>query len=284
MPDSLLVPARTEVDTLSMDKLRRLSTEVRKSVLRMIFAAGSGHVASSLSCVDVLTVLRFDQMSWSTVRREREVFVLSKGHAAPAWYGTLIVAGDLDRAFESRLRSLDSPLQGHPDRSRCEFVDVSTGALGQGLSVALGHARAKRLLGEDKHVYCLIGDGECQEGQIWEAALYAGAKQVSNLVLFVDHNRMQSDGPVRDAVSLAPLADKFLTFGWHVQEVDGHSHDALRAACLAAKNECRRPSVIIANTRKGYLGADQTVLGGEHSAKLTAEELGKALHYLGEAV
>src|SRR5882757_8119704 len=131
MLESFTMPSYAELD--------RLSVEVRKVVLRMIFAAGSGHIGSSLSCVDLLATLRFDQMDWSDAPGKREVFVLSKGHAVPAWYATLIVAGDLDPELESSLRTLDSPLQGHPDRSRCDLIDVSTGALGQGLSMAVGH-------------------------------------------------------------------------------------------------------------------------------------------------
>jgi transketolase len=268
-------PGYTELD--------RLSVEIRKLVLRMISTAGSGHIGSSLSCVDLLAALRFDQMAWSEDPEQREVFVLSKGHAVPAWYSTLIVAGDLDPALESSLRTLDSPLQGHPDRSRCDFVDVSTGALGQGLSIAVGHAIARRLQGLDEHVYCVVGDGECQEGQVWEAALHAGAKGVSNLILIVDQNRMQSDGPVSNAVELTPLADKFESFNWHVQEIDGHSHQAIGAACAAAKDTVDAPSVIVANTNKGRLGEGRTVLRGAHGGTLSAEELQTALTYLEEA-
>lgn len=264
-------------------ELRRLSVEVRKTVLRMIFTASSGHVGSSLSCADILAVLRFDQMRWSGYADEREVFVLSKGHAVPAWYATLIVGGDLDPGLELRLRMLDSPLQGHPDRSRCDYVDASTGALGQGLSMALGRAEAKRLTGAAEHVYCVIGDGECQEGQIWEAAMYAGAKRTSNLIVVMDRNRAQSDGPVFDAVDSGSLTDKFSSFGWYAQEIDGHSHRAIRSAFVAAKNNDAGPSVIIANTDKGRLGPGRSVLNGAHGGTLDADELRSSLSYLEEA-
>jgi transketolase len=270
--------ADTGEDTLA--ELRHLSVEVRKSVLRMIFAARSGHVGSSLSCADVLTALRFEQMAWSTTPAERDVFVLSKGHAVPAWYAVLIVGGDIDPALEGRLRTLDSPLQGHPDRSRCDFVDVSTGALGQGLSIALGHARAKRLRGSAENVHCLLGDGECQEGQVWEAVLHAGAKGIGNLVAVVDHNRMQSDGPVSSTVPLDPLAEKFRSFGWHTQEIDGHSHEQIRSAFTAAKSESAAPSVIIAHTEKGRLGPGRVVLRGAHSGTLSDDEMCSAIAYL----
>ena len=269
---------RAEKDRLG--ELRRLSTEVRKSVLRMIFAARSGHAGSSLSCADILTALRFDQMTWSQAAADREVFVLSKGHAVPAWYAALIVAGDLDPSSESRLRTLDSPLQGHPDRSRCDYVDVSTGALGQGLSVALGHAQGKSLSGSDEHVYCVVGDGECQEGQIWEAALFAGASNVDNLILVVDKNRMQSDGPVEDTVPLDSLSDKFASFGWFTQEIDGHAHDEISSAFAAAKGHRGQPSVIIAHTNKGHLGPGRVVLRGAHGGTLSEDELRSAMDYL----
>lgn len=274
------VSGSIDLDEFGLADLRRRSSAVRSMVLQMISTAKSGHIGSSLSCTDILTALRFEQMTWDDDAHRREVFVLSKGHAVPAWYAALIVGGDLDPALATQLRTLDSPLQGHPDRTRCTWVDASTGALGQGLSIALGRAQGKRLRGSDQHVYCVIGDGECQEGQIWEAAMFAGAKRVPNLILVVDHNRMQSDGAVRDTVDIGPLGDKFWSFGWHVQEIDGHSHRSIRAAFTAAKTDCTGPSVIIAHTNKGYLGPGRTVLNGAHGGTLTDNELFDALAYL----
>jgi transketolase len=178
------------------------------------------------------------------------------------------------------LRTLDSPLQGHPDRTRCEFVDVSTGALGQGLSVALGRAQGRALRGSGGHVYCMVGDGECQEGQIWEAAMYAGVRRISNITLVIDSNGRQSDGTVDETVALGPLADKFWSFRWMVQEVDGHSHRALRTALAAARRNETGPCVIIAHTRKGYLGPGRSVLNGAHGGLLEPAELRTALDYL----
>ena len=205
----------------------------------MIYRAGSGHAGSSLSCVDIISVLKFDQMRCpaGSPSSDRDVFVLSKGHAAPAWYAALIVGGDLPASEAGTLRAIDSRLQGHPDRTRLDLVDVSSGALGQGLSMALGRARGKRLKGQDSVVYCLLGDGECQEGQVWEALLYAGAHRVSNLVAIIDYNNSQSDGELDGVLPLQPLPDKLAAFGWHVQEVDGHSHRDLREAVRAARRD-----------------------------------------------
>ena len=266
---------------VTVEDIARLANRCRQVLLEMIYRAGSGHVGSSLSCMDLVSVLRFDQMRWSAdrSRTESDVFVLSKGHAVPAWYAALIVAGDLSPEWIGRLRRIDSPLQGHPDRTRCELVDVSTGALGQGLSVAIGRAVAKRLKGQDSHVYCLVGDGECQEGQVWEALMYAGARGLANLTLLVDHNGSQNDGPVERVLPMGSLPAKLQAFGWQVQEVDGHQHHAIRAA-LGAARRSPRPTALIARTRKGHLGRDRLVLGGSHSGVLTLAEFQAATSYL----
>jgi transketolase len=264
---------------------RGLAAQSRLAVLDMIYRAGSGHVASSLSCVDLITVLKFDQMDWDArrPRQESDVFVLSKGHAVPAWYAALMVAGELDRAEAGSLRRIDSRLQGHPDRRHLDLVDVSTGALGQGLSVAIGRAEAKRLKGQNTQVYCVLGDGELQEGQVWEAFMYAGARRVGNVVAFIDYNKGQSDGPLDEIMPLEPLCSKLRAFRWHVQEIDGHSHFAIRDAIVGTKADTGRPSVIVAHTRKGYLGGGQVLLDGSHSAGLGRDDYAEATRYL-EAV
>jgi transketolase len=255
---------------------------MRIETLRMIFAAGSGHLGSSLSCTDLISVLKFDQMKWSaaTPRQESDVFVLSKGHAVPAWYAALIVSGELDRAEAETLRTIDSRLQGHPDRRRFDQVDVSTGALGQGLSIAIGRAEAKRLRGRSEYAYCVLGDGEMQEGQVWEAIGYAGARGVPNVIAFIDYNRSQNDGPLDEIMPLDPLCDKVRAFGWHVQEIDGHSHRDIRSTILAAKAHQDQPSMIVANTRKGYLGPGIVALNGSHSGSLTRDAYDEAMRYL----
>jgi transketolase len=259
-------------------RIARLATRCRLVLLEMIHRAGSGHAGSSLSCMDIVSVLKFDQMVWSADRSVGDVFVLSKGHAAPAWYAALIIDGDLPAEEIGTLRALDSRLQGHPDRTRLRLVDVSTGALGQGLSVAVGRALARRLHGRDSTVYCLLGDGECQEGQVWEAFLYAGAHRVSGLVAIIDHNGSQSDGAVDDILPLCPLPDKLRAFGWHVDEVDGHDHAELRDALRRRKPD--RPSAIIAHTRKGRLGPGRVLLDGSHSDLPSAAEYAAAVVFL----
>lgn len=254
--------------------LARLATECRLILLDMIRRAGSGHAGSSLSCVDIISVLKFDQMD----RARGDVFVLSKGHAAPAWYAALIAAGDLPAGDIGTLRALDSRLQGHPDRTRLGLVDVSTGALGQGLSVAVGRAMGQRLSGRDSVVYCLLGDGECQEGQVWEAFLYAGARRVPNVVAIVDHNGSQSDGAVDQILPLSPLPDKLRAFGWHVQEADGHDHGDLRDALR--RRDPSGPSLIIAHTRKGWLGRGRVLLNGSHGDMPSPAEYARVVDFL----
>lgn len=259
-------------------RIARLATRCRLVLLEMIHLAGSGHAGSSLSCTDIISVLKFDQLVWSADRSVGDVFVLSKGHAAPAWYAALIVDGDLPVEEIGTLRALDSRLQGHPDRTRLGLVDVSTGALGQGLSVAVGRALARRLRGRDSTVYCLLGDGECQEGQVWEAFLYAGAHRVPGLVAIIDHNGSQSDGTVDDILPLRRLPDRLRAFGWHVDEVDGHDHAELRD--VLRRREPERPSAIIAHTCKGRLGPGRVLLDGSHSDLPSAAEYAAAVVFL----
>jgi transketolase len=264
-------PADDDADRPS---LRRQSIRARQLILEMIQRAGSGHIGSSLSCVDIISTLKFSEMNW-TAGRDRgdsDVFVLSKGHAVPAWYAVLMVSGELSTKHLGSLRKVDSPLQGHPDRVRNTLVDVSTGALGQGLSVAIGRAHAKKMKSQKSCVYCLLGDGECQEGQIWEAVMFAGALGIGNLIAFIDLNESQSDGPVQEVLDIGPLAPKLMAFGWHVQVVDGHSHQDLRDAARVARDRTDQPSAIIARTRKGHIDASTVACQGKHSGTLTWKE------------
>lgn len=253
---------------------RQQSARARQLLLEMIQRAGSGHIGSSLSCVDIISTLKFSEMNWTagSDRSDSDVFILSKGHAVPAWYAVLMVSGELSTKYLGSLRKIDSPLQGHPDRVRNSLVDVSTGALGQGLSVAIGRAHAKKIKGQQAYVYCILGDGECQEGQIWEAVMLAGALGVGNLIAFIDLNQSQNDGSVHEVLDIGPLAPKLAAFGWHVQIVDGHCHWELSDATQAARAETSRPSVVIARTRKGYIDDDTVACQGKHSGSLTTEE------------
>jgi transketolase len=268
---------RGPVSDIDARRLRQQSARTRQLLLEMIQRAGSGHIGSSLSCVDIMCTLKFSEMNWSAARdrRDSDVFVLSKGHAVPAWYAVLMVSGELSLTYLRSLRQIDSPLQGHPDRVRNGLVDVSTGALGQGLSVAIGRAYAKKMKRQPSYVYCLLGDGECQEGQIWEGVMFAGARGVGNLIALIDLNRSQNDGPAQEVLDIGPLAPKLSAFGWHVQTVDCHCHSELRNAVRAARMETSRPSAIIARTRKGYINASSVACQGKHSGSLTAEEIQK---------
>jgi len=276
------VAGRSSVDDIDKPSLRRQSIKARQLLLEMIQRAGSGHLGSSLSCVDIISTLKFSEMNW-TAGRDRcdsDVFVLSKGHAVPAWYAVLMVCGELSTNYLGALRKTDSPLQGHPDRVRNRLVDVSTGALGQGLSVAVGRALAKKMKGQQSYVYCLLGDGECQEGQIWEAVMFAGALGVANLIAFIDLNQSQNDGSVQEVLDIGPLSPKLAAFGWHVQIVDGHCHRELHDAARAAREDTDRPSVIIARTRKGFINATTVACQGNHSGSLTPEEFQQFLQLL----
>jgi transketolase len=255
---------------------------IRATVLEMIHHAKSGHIGSSLSCVDIISVLKFEVMNWSTKksRKDSDVFILSKGHAVPAWYATLMTSGEIEERFKFELRNIDSPLQGHPDTNLCSWVDVSTGALAQGLSIALGRAQAKRLKKQDSYVYCIVGDGECQEGQMWEAIMYAGFRKVSNVVVFLDNNKTQGDGKLENIMSLNPIVEKFSSFNWHVQEINGHSHQAIRNSIRQAKANTYKPSVIIADTSKGYWGPGKVLLDGAHSGMLSDADYADAMAYI----
>lgn len=231
-----------------------LCRQIRQDILQMIHAAGSGHPGGSLSAVEILVSLYFDQMNLDPTHPEdpdRDRFLLSKGHAAPLLYSVLARRGFFDPALLPTLRQLDSPLQGHPHREKLPGLDCSSGSLGQGLSVANGLALAARRQGKNYRTYCLLGDGEVQEGQIWEAAMTAAHFALDNVCAIVDDNEVQLDGATRDIMQVEPLPDKFHTFGWHVLEVDGHSLSALSAAFRLAAATKGRPTVLIAHTVKG---------------------------------
>jgi transketolase len=220
----------------------------------MIAKAGSGHPGGSLSAIDLLVALFFHEMrldpsnpNWD----ERDRFVLSKGHAVPALYAVLARKGALSPEELGTLRRLGSRLQGHPDRVRLPAVEASTGSLGQGLSIAQGMAIGMRLAKRTTRIFCLLGDGECQEGQVWEAAMSARQFRLGNLIALIDHNKGQIDGPVNRVMDIAPLADKWRAFGWRVQEIDGHDFSAILPAFEKTRGISDQPSLIIAHTVKG---------------------------------
>ncbi len=240
--------------TIDLRELEERARLIRRHIVRMIGAAGSGHPGGSLSAVDILTVLYFAELSVRPQQPDwpdRDRFVLSKGHAAPALYACLAERGFFDPAELGSLRRVGSRLQGHPDRALTPGVEASTGSLGQGLSLAVGMALAARLDGASWRVWALLGDGEIQEGQVWEAAMAAAHYRLDNLAAFLDHNGLQIDGPVREVMSPEPVAAKWEAFGWRVLRIDGHDLAAIREACRLARETRGRPTMIVAETVKG---------------------------------
>lgn len=236
------------------DALGDLARRLRATILTMVHRAGSGHIGGSLSCIDILTCLYFGEMRHYPFRAdwpERDRFVLSKGHAAPALYAILARCGYITNQDLLHLRRLESILQGHPDSRRCPGVEASSGSLGQGLSIAHGMALAVRNQSIVPRVYVLLGDGELQEGQIWEAAMSAGHFRTGNLCALVDANGLQLDGPVRQIMNVEPIGDKFKAFGWNAIDIDGHDMEQIFRALDEAR-ACRdQPTVIVARTVKG---------------------------------
>lgn len=228
--------------------------QLRRDMLTMISAAGSGHPGGCLSSAEILTVLYFDVLRIDPKQPDdpaRDRFILSKGHAAPALYCALARRGYFDPALLPTLRTLGSPLQGHPHMERLPGLDCSSGSLGQGLSVANGLALAAKRQGLSYRTYCLMGDGEIQEGQVWEAAMTAAHFGLDNVCAIIDDNGVQLDGLTRDIMNVEPVADKFRAFGWNVIETDGHDLRGLRHAFYLAESVQGRPSLILAHTVKG---------------------------------
>jgi transketolase len=268
---------------LSVPELEALSREVRASVLRVIYEAGSGHPGGSLSSVDIMLTLYFHEMNhdpsdpkWS----ERDRFILSKGHAVPALYTVLAKAGYIPEASLDTLRLFNSPLQGHPDALRVPGIEVSSGSLGNGLSVASGIAAAAKMDGKKLRVFCLLGDGECDEGLVWEAAMLAPHLKLNNLIAIVDRNRLQIDGCTEDVVCLDPLPDKWRAFNWNVVEADGHDYVQLMAAFKKVREHRGGPSVIIANTVKGKGVSFMEGVASFHGKPPSKEQLDQALKEL----
>jgi transketolase len=270
----------------TLQELKRLARKMRIDVLKMLNQARSGHTGGSLSCLDILTCLYFDQMRHDPSNPgwpDRDRFVMSKGHAAPALYACLAEAGYFPPEDLKTLRQLGSHLQGHPDMNKTPGVEVCTGSLGQGLSQAVGLALAARLQKRHSRVYALLGDGEVQEGQIWEASMAAAHYQLDNLCVFLDQNNLQIDGAVAQVMGVQPLGPKFLSFNWHVLEVDGHDLSAISQALADAERTAKQPTMIVARTVKG-----RGVPLFEHKAQYhgvppTDEELEQAIEHLGHS-
>lgn len=257
--------------------------ELRREIVKMITAAGSGHPGGSLSAADILTVLYFDKMNIKPEEPKwdgRDYFVLSKGHAAPALYAALALRGFFPTEQLATLRKLHSPLQGHPVSTKVPGVDVSTGSLGQGISVACGIAKGLKIDGKPNHVYALLGDGECQEGEVWEALMFAAHYKLDNLTVIIDRNRLQIDGPVDEVMSTEPLDKKLDAFGFNVLLTNGHNVESIGRAIDTAKAEKNRPTAIIANTVKGRGVSFMENQVGWHGTAPKPEECEQALQEL----
>lgn len=237
-----------------IERLEKIAFEMRQDILVMTSEAGSGHPTSSLSCIDILVFLFFHEMKFdpkNPLWPERDRFILSKGHAVPAQYACLAKAGFFPKSELLTLRKINSRLQGHPDRMKTPGIELSSGSLGQGLSVGNGMALAARLDHKPYRVFVMLGDGELQEGQVWEAAMSASWFKLENVCAMVDKNGIQNDEWVEKEKSIEPLAEKWRSFGWHVIEINGHDFEQIIAAFEEARAVNGKPTVIIAQTIKG---------------------------------
>ena len=241
--------------TKSLEELQAIAKEIRRDIIQMITAAGSGHPGGSLSAVEILTTLYFGgamkhdpaNPKWA----ERDRIVLSKGHAAPVLYSVMAEAGYVPKDKLITLRKLGSIYQGHPDVRFIPLLDASTGSLGEGVSIVLGMGIAAKLDNSPSRAYCILGDGESQEGQVWEGAMFGGYHKIDNVCAIVDSNRIQLDGFVKDIMEVEPLMDKWKAYGWHAIDVNGHDIPALQAAFAEAAATKGKPTVLIARTVKG---------------------------------
>lgn len=234
--------------------LKLKANDIRQSIVSMLNHAGSGHPGGSLSAVEILTALYFDVMKHNPEKPdwpERDRFILSKGHGVPVLYATLAHAGYIEMELLPTLRKYGSPLQGHPDKRKMSVLETSTGSLGQGLSIGIGMAMAAKLDKKQYHTFVLMGDGETNEGQVWEAAMFAAHKKLDNLVAIVDYNGFQLDDSTNEILNLEPYVHKWKSFGWNVIEIDGHKMEAVLTALREARQANGQPVAVIAHTVKG---------------------------------
>ena len=268
-------------------ELELIAARGRRLGMDMVFRAASGHIGGSLSAMDILTELYFEELRIDPARPqapERDRFVMSKGHCTPALYSVLALRGYFPEKELELFRSIEGHMSGHPDMVHVPGVDMSTGSLGQGLSAAVGMALAAKLNGAGYRVFALMGDGEIEEGQIWEAAMSAAKYGLSNLCGIVDVNGLQIDGRTADVMPSEPLDAKFAAFGWNVIKADGHDFDSLRAAFAAARAEKDRPSVILAKTVKGKGVSFMENEAGWHGKAPNAEQYERAVAELDAAI
>lgn len=265
-------------------ELEKIANEIRIGIIDEVYAGKSGHPGGSLSCVDILTVLYFNQMNINPKEPKangRDRLVLSKGHASPALYSTLATRGYFDKKELLTFRGIDSILQGHPDMKHIPGVDMSTGSLGQGLSCANGMALASKMNSDGFRVYAIVGDGEIEEGQIWEACMSAAHYKLDNLCVIVDNNNLQIDGAITEVMSSYPIDKKFESFGFNVINVDGHNIEELINAFNTAKMIKEKPTAIIAKTIKGKGVSFMENQVGWHGKAPNEEQYNEAMKELG---
>lgn len=263
-----------------VNKLENIAREVRIDILRMLTTAGSGHTGGSLSATDIAVAVYFSKMRFNPKEPlwdKRDRFIMSKGHAAPLLYAVLAKAGYFSKDVLNELRKIESPLQGHPCCKSLAGVEVSTGSLGQGLSVSNGMALGLKLDNNPARVFCIMGDGEVQEGQVWEAAMTAAHYKLDNVCAIVDRNGLQIDGPVEKVMGIEPLADKWAAFGWHTLKIDGHDMSAIVKALDEAEKIKGKPTMIIADTVKSKGVSFFEGKAEYHGVTPTEEELDKAI-------
>ena len=279
------VPGSNKEDCqMDVSRFESIAGSVRVNIIKEIFGAGSGHPGGSLSCTDILVALYFHEMNIDPQNPEmegRDRFVLSKGHAAPALYAVLAERGFFDKEELLKLRKIGSILQGHPNMHKVPGVEMSTGSLGQGFSVAGGMAMAGKMDGKPGRVYALLGDGEIQEGIVWEAAMSASHHKLDNFCAIVDWNGLQIDGNNDDVMTVKPIDEKFKAFGWDVQVIDGHDFNSIFDALAKARESEGKPQAIIAKTHKGHGVSFMEDDPGWHGKAPSEEQAKKAVAELG---
>jgi len=272
---------------LNNRELKKYAVKVRKHIIDEVYSAASGHPGGSLSCTDILTVLYFAEMRVDPKRplwEDRDRFVLSKGHCSPALYGVLAEKGFFPKEDLLTFRKADSHFEGHPNMKTVPGVDMSTGSLGQGISTAVGMAMAGKLDKKDYRVYAMLGDGELEEGQVWEASMAAAHYKLDNLTAFLDYNGLQIDGKITDVMSPEPVADKFEAFGWNVLKIDGHDIEEIIEAVNQASNTKGKPTIIIASTTKGKGVSFMENQVGWHGSAPNKEQRDQAIAELDKAL
>lgn len=269
----------------SIEDLRKKSKEIRRDIIEEVYNASSGHPGGSLSVTDILTVLYFNQMNINPDKpndENRDRLILSKGHCCPALYATLANRGYFDKELLKSFRKIDGLLQGHPDMKKIPGVDMSSGSLGQGLSSANGMALASKLDKKGFRVYCIVGDGEIEEGQIWEAAMTSSHYKLDNLCVIVDNNNLQIDGQVKDVMNVYPIDEKFKSFGFETINIDGNNIEEIIEALQKAKITKGKPTAIIAKTIKGKGVSFMEDNVSWHGKAPSEEEYNKAILELGD--